>query len=68
MNSKTLSCTSCFELGKTLLIVSKIDLICHIYSYSLHYPFLTSSRISNPYISKQIDPSRLASENRVVLT
>ena len=68
MNSKTLSCTSCFELGKTLLIVYKVDLIFHIYSYSLHYPFLTSSRISNPYISKQVDPSRLASENRVVLT
>ena len=78
IKSKTLTCASRFELGKTLLVVRrvgfsrclvvyKIKLIFHFYSYSLHYPFLTSSRISNSCIWKYIDPSRLGSENRVIL-
>ena len=67
MNSKTLLLYLVFEIGKTLLVVYKIRLIFHIYSYTLHYPFLTSRRISNPYISNQIDPSYLASGNRVIL-
>ena len=36
MNCKTLSCTSCFEIGKTLLVVYKISLIFHIYIHILY--------------------------------
>ena len=69
MNSKTLSCTSCFELGKTLLIVYKKKILFFIYIHILYIThFLQVVEFLIHTFSKQIDPSRLASENRVVLT